>query len=111
MSPELLDREGSNSLKCQLTVESDCYALGMAMYEILSGSIPFGPSNSIAVLSRVLDGGRPGRPKGEAGKLFTDNVWDVVRRCWKTEPSERASAEDVLQCLEGESPAVDGSGD
>ena len=110
MSPELLDREGSSSLNCQPTMESDCYALGMAIYEILSGSIPFGPNNSIAVLYGVLDGERPKRPKGEAGKLLTNDVWDVVERCWKAEPSKRASAEDMLRCLEGRSPAVGRSG-
>ena len=92
-------------------MESDCYALRMVIYEILSRNIPFGTKNSIVVLYRLLEGERPECPTGEAGKLFTNNIWDMVERCWRLEPSKQVSAEDVLQCLEGKSPAVGGSGD
>lgn len=111
MSPELLDLEGSGSLKTRPTMDSDCYALGMVIYEILSGSIPSGASNSLTVLHRAQDGKLPDRPKGEARKLFTDDIWNVITRCLRTKPSERACAKDVLRCLGGKFPAVDGDDD
>jgi len=100
MSPELLDPSRFGSEKPRPTKESDCYAFGMVIYEILSGCKPFGPNSSIADLARVLDGKRPERPQGEAGKLLTDRIWNVVQLCWKAQPVERASAEDVLQVFE-----------
>ena len=100
MSPELLDPRMIGLEKSQPTRESDCYALGMVIYEILSGCAPFGPNSFIADLVGVLAGKRPERPQGEAGKLFTDGIWDVLQLCWKAVPSERANAKEVLLVLE-----------
>ena len=88
MSPELLDPQKYGFSKIRPTKASDCYALGMVVYEILSGSIPFCTDNSFAILRRVLGGERPKRPEGDAGKLFTDGIWDVVVRCWEDQPKE-----------------------
>ena len=107
MGPELLDPEIFGSSKRQPTKESDCYALGMVVYEILTACTPFGESSSCDILHKVLGGGRPERPQGLAGrKLLTDWIWDVVQLCWKHNPSERASANDVLLRLEGIHPAA-----
>ena len=82
-------------------MESDCYALGMVIYEVLSGQTPFSTYNSYEIHHKVRDGKRPERPQGEAGKLFTDGIWNMVEDCWKAEPSERITAKDILQGLEG----------
>ena len=110
MSPELLDPQKYGFSKIRPTKESDCYALGMEAYEILSGSTPFGPYNPLAILRKVLEGERPKRPEGDSGELLTDNIWDAVERCWKDQPKERASARDVLRCLGGD-PDDEGEGD
>ena len=44
MSPELLDPERFDLKETRPTKESDCYALGMVIYEVLSGQTPFAPS-------------------------------------------------------------------
>ena len=102
MSPEIIDPTRIGSKKSRPTEESDCYALGMVIYEVLSGGVPFGEDIFLAVVSKVLNGERPKKPEGEAGRPFTRNVWDILERCWKAEPSERAKAREVLVCLEGE---------
>jgi serine/threonine protein kinase len=94
MSPELFLSD------CILTKESDCYALGMVIYEVLSGEAPF-PQAKFLILS-ILSGTRPERPQGDEGKLFTDGIWKVVERCWERDPDERPTAEGVLKCLEGD---------
>ena len=110
MSPELLAPEKFSLSRLQPTRESDCYALGMVIYEILSGCTPFG-TGSLAILHRILEGERPERPQGEAGKLFTDDIWGMVERCWKSEPRARPSARGVLRCLKGNSSATDSDSD
>ena len=111
MSPELLDPERFGLKENRPTPESDCYALGMVIYEVLSGQAPFSTYNSFTVLRKVLDDERPERPQGEAGKLFTDSIWDIAQQCWKTVPKERATAKTVLACLEQNSQRLDGGDD
>jgi len=107
ISPELLDPDKYGLEKSRPTRESDCYALGMVIYEVLSGRTPYGRNRPYIILFKVLGGERPERPKGEDGRLFTDRIWDMVRCCWEPQPSERAKAKDVLACLEGNPPTVD----
>ena len=83
-------------------MQSDCYALGMVIYEVLSGRTPFAPSTAPVVVRIVLEGKRPGRPQGEEGKLFTDAIWGVLELCWKPRPSDRTSVKAVLLGLGGD---------
>ena len=99
MSPELLDPEGFNLERSRPTRESDCYALGMLIYEVLSEQAPFAPSK-VPVL-KILRGDRPKRPERERGVLFTDDIWSVLELCWKPQPSERISARSALMSLGG----------
>jgi len=104
MSPELLDPDRFGLKSNNATKESDCYALGMLAYEILSGQTPFAPATVPVIVWMVLEGKRPGRPQGEEGKLFTDAIWRVLNLCWNHQPSERPSIEAVLLCLERARP-------
>ena len=99
MSPELLNPEDFNT-EGRPTKESDCYALGMVIYEVLSGRAPFAPANAPPVIWKVLNGQRPERPKGRERTLFTDDLWEILGLCWKQQPGERTSAKAVLRCLE-----------
>ena len=101
MSPELIDPESFGLEKIRPTKESDCYALGMVIHEVLSGRAPFDPWKAPLVIQKVLQGERPRRPQGEGGTLFTDGIWKILELCWKHKPAERASARTVLPCLEG----------
>ena len=97
MSPELHDQE-TPGLRTRLRTESsDCYALGMVVYEVLSGSVPFYGYHVAAAVMAVLRGERPKRP--ETG-WFTDEVWNIVEHCWKPESGDRPSVSCVLQRLE-----------
>ena len=100
MSPELLDPDLTGPEGTRLTKQSDCYALGMVIYEVLSGQAPFTPFNSSMVMLKVIRGERPGRPNGPEGARFTDNLWQTLNRCWESQPDDRPSAEAVLECLE-----------
>ena len=98
MSPELFDPERFNLEDSRQTKHSDCFALAMVIYEVLSGRVPFSRLHGPAIIGAIIKGERPERPRG---KWFTDGIWSVIERCWKPSPGDRPSIEDVLQCLEG----------
>ena len=103
MSPELLDPERFGLKDSRQTKRSDCYALGMVVYEVLSGQLPFSRHHTYAVIARVLEGERPGRPRGGKGARFTNDIWSILERCWKPTPGDRPGIKDVLLCLEAAS--------
>ena len=74
------------------TESSDCYALGMTVYEVLTGQMPFPLLCKEVVVTKVVYlGDRPKRPQGAEGKWFTDGVWGMLGRCWEPKPSDRPS--------------------
>jgi serine/threonine protein kinase len=104
MSPELFDPEMPDPKDSPSTKESDYYALGMVIYEVLSGRRPFAAHTDLEIAVKALKGERPGRPKGEEGRLFTDDIWDILEHCWKPRPCDRISPSVVLPRLEGHPP-------
>jgi len=102
MSPELFDPENFGLKDSRPTKHSDCYALGMLTYEVLSGQVPFSGNHGHPV-GKILKGERPERPQGVDGMWFTNEVWGILERCWKPTPGDRPGIEDVLQCLNGAS--------
>jgi hypothetical protein len=98
MSPELFCPEIFGLKGSRRTKSSDCYALGMVMYEVLSGQVPFFRHQSCAVVVRVLKGQRPRWPREVEGMY--DGVQEVLERCWEPKPDDRPRIEDVLRRLE-----------
>jgi len=111
MSPELLDPDRFGSGRGRPTKESDCYALGMVILEVLSGQAPFTTLKNFVVMRKVTDGERPGRPDGVEGVWFTDDLWRTLNQCWETQPGRRPSIETVLECLGRASPPSPGTAD
>jgi len=100
MSPELLG-PGKGG---RPTMKSDCYALGMVVYEVLSGQTPFAPHKS-NITRMVLEGERPEKPQGWEKGRFVD-LWRMLGDLWKPLPDHRPSAEAVfLRLGGGDSPA------
>jgi len=100
MSPELFYPEKFGLKDSRRTIQSDCYALGMVMYEVLSGQVPFPQCDVYVVVAKVSIGGCPGRPRGAEGKWFTHDVWRIMKRCWASKRDVRPGIEEVLWCLE-----------
>ncbi|KAF9644933.1 kinase-like protein [Thelephora ganbajun] len=96
MSPELLDPDQFGFKDGRPTKESDCYALGMVIYEVLSGQAPFISYKDFIVSGKVIEGERPGRPDGVKGAWFTDGLWEMLERCWSAQPKDRLAIEAVL---------------
>jgi len=100
MSPELLYPHQYGLKDGRPTKQSDCYALGMVILEVLSGDVPFAPFGCFVVMRKVVEGERPARPEGAEGARFTDDVWRMLNRCWEHQPEHRPPIADVLECLE-----------
>ena len=100
MSPERFDPDRFGLKGSHPTKESDCYALGMVIYEVLSGQTPYALCNQLVVVQKILDGERPARPHGVCGVWFTVGLWEVLELCWKPRPGDRPGLDAVLQCLQ-----------
>ncbi|KAF9646790.1 kinase-like protein [Thelephora ganbajun] len=99
MSPELLDPDQFGFKDGRVTKESDCYALGMVIYEVLNGQPPFTSYKDYIVLGKVVEGERPGRLDGVKGVWFTDDLWGILEQCWSAQPKDRLTIEAVLEHL------------
>lgn len=100
MSPERLDPTRFDVEDGRPTKESDCYALGMVMLEVLSGDVPFTRDcHELMVMNKVLEGMCPERPQGAAGVWFTDDLWGTLQTFWSPHPKDRPTAEAALECL------------
>ena len=95
MSPELIDPQQFGLQHSRPTESSDCYALGMVIYETISGNMPFHEDPDLTVFVKVLQGKRPPR-----GAKFRKDLWGMLERCWESQPGGRPSIGDVLRYLE-----------
>ncbi|OCH90019.1 kinase-like protein [Obba rivulosa] len=89
MAPECLDGARPNKA-------ADVYSLGITIWEIFSGRVPFSEVSDRVLARVVVDRQqRPDRPE----LLKQDAVWDVVQRCWTADPVSRPSIAIVQQDL------------
>ena len=100
MSPELLDPDKFGFKSGRPTKESDCYALGMVILEVLTSQVPFPRRNNLFVARRIVDGDRPERPEGPEAMWFTDDLWGTLKQCWSPKPKLRPTLVAVSECLE-----------
>jgi len=94
MSPELIAPERFGFKSSRPTKASNCYALGMVIYETISGNLPFHKHTDLAVAMKVLEGEYPPR-----GMRFTKGLWRMLEQCWVSQPNNRPSIEDLHRCL------------
>src|SRR5262245_4397483 len=84
---------------------SDIYALGVVMYQMVTGSLPFtGPSAQEAVLMRLVRDA----PSPRVLVPELNERWEsVILRCLSREPGDRfARPEEIAEALSGRAPVV-----
>ncbi len=81
----------------ELTDKSDCFALGVVLYEMLTAKRPFTGTNAFEIVIAIdrdapepLDVARPGIPRSLA---------DVVSRCLEKDPHARPAAAAIARAL------------
>jgi tetratricopeptide (TPR) repeat protein/tRNA A-37 threonylcarbamoyl transferase component Bud32 len=95
MSPEQLRAEK------ELTGASDIYALGVVMFEMVTGRRPFDAEKVHSLITKVLYD-KPPKPSSLVQKL--DSRWDkAILACLEKKPEDRfRNAEDIIGALGGE---------
>ena len=101
MAPELLFPTKFGSKSARPTKPADIYALGMVIFEVLTGLQPFYERKwpLVEIFYHVMRGERPAKP-GDAELVgFGGGTWELVEECWKEEPTERPTIKRVLTHL------------
>jgi len=95
-APELCSAPGI------LSKESDMFSYGMMVLELMTGNPPFSSIKRVTeVLLTIQRGERPARPLDPdiVVRGLDDRLWDLLTRCWKADPAERPTIEEVLREL------------
>ena len=93
----------------EVTAASDCYAVGIVLYELLTGQVPFDGGPPVAVaMKQVSD---PPTPPSEIEPGIPPELEAVVLRALAKRPSERyRTAEEMSRALAEVRATIDGSG-
>ena len=98
MAPELLRGEPTE-------VSSDVYAAGVILYELLTGSAPFGAGTGSEIAQRQLHGEIEPPSARVPGRSITPSLEDAVVRSIARDPADRfASAHELARAIAGVTP-------
>ena len=64
--------------------------------QAFTGEVPFHPHLPAEAILAILDGKRPARPTHPS---LTDELWELVKRCWNQDPHLRPEMSEVLKIL------------
>jgi hypothetical protein len=68
---------------------------------VLTGAPPFASQQKPELACQVvLDGERPPRPRNSESLGITNEIWDLLERCWAKDASSRPAAKHVVHSLE-----------
>jgi len=107
LAPEVLDGEN-------YTIESDAYAFGIIMWEIITCQIPWSGESVHSIVTLVRDGARPRIPnfwdvvdsQGKELAVFED-YRELMTKCWAQNPYDRPGFKAIVKILKDMVPFVD----
>jgi len=95
-APELLSPADFGLEKGVPSKEADIYALGMTVYQVLTGQSPFFPRREEEVILAVTSGERPPKPEKAEEIGITEVLWNFLRECWEEDRMARPTIIQVL---------------
>ena len=96
MSPELLVPAKFGLEKGVPSKEADIYALGMTVYQVLTGNWPFFPKRETEIMHAVMAGERPPKPENAEEIGLTEAMWDLLEDSWRQDWKERPKISTIL---------------
>ena len=96
MAPELLLPVKFGLEKGVPSKEADIYALGMTVYQVLTGQWPFFPKRDTEITLTVVAGERPPKPENANDIGMTEIVWGLLQECWRTDRKTRPDISKIL---------------
>ncbi|KIO18144.1 hypothetical protein M407DRAFT_84245, partial [Tulasnella calospora MUT 4182] len=84
-SPELFEGQPR-------TASSDIYAWAWLVWEIMTGELPYGEAVAEYVIMRKIFEGPLSQATGESRLGECLQLWELMRRCWSTEPLQRPTS-------------------
>lgn len=91
-TPAYMAPEFFNGQRRIATPETDIWALGASVFELIAGDVPFGDDGGKALLNGAKT---PALPKSFKNKT----IRDIVRRCLDINPKKRPTAAEILLAL------------
>eukprot|EP00803_Ostreobium_quekettii_P007990 evm.model.scf_785.7 EVM.evm.TU.scf_785.7 scf_785:57905-59086(-) len=80
-----------------VTPKSDIYSMGMTLYAVATGRVPFERLTPLEVMDVVANQGLRPRRRREV----PEGLAQVMEACWRNLPLERPTAQTVVKVLEG----------
>lgn len=96
------------------TSSADVYSYGMVLWEMLSAKTPFSEENySLKKLGEAVTemDARPIIPRPNQSNWFDEQYIDLIERCWKKDPKERPTFDEIVGQLERMCKDLMGEGD
>jgi eukaryotic-like serine/threonine-protein kinase len=87
LSPEQVRSSAASSA-------SDIWALGVVLYEMVTGRVPFASETLTGVMVRILKGSYD--PLTRDGHVVPQSIERIIARCLRLEPSQRYQSADAL---------------
>ncbi|CAE6444982.1 unnamed protein product [Rhizoctonia solani] len=96
-APEIIKGESKS------TQMGDIYALGMIIFETMTGLLPFARAKDSTIMFSVASGKIPNRPEEHipTGVEQADRLWSAMTSCWAFDPHARPKAWEVKNAMDG----------
>jgi hypothetical protein len=99
LAPEII-RPPPHAIGILESKPADVFASAMLAVEIFTGEVPFPEQRNQGAAIRIFRGDRPEFPPNAEAVGLTIEIWGLLQRCWRQDPTERPTIDDVVSAWE-----------